>query len=63
MTEVPTHLNCPFCLAQAYTGDLSINIYGIRLQGYRCPAKHAFYIPTTEEAQSNVVTMPQKKAA
>ena len=58
----PTHLQCPYCPAQAYPAMLRGSIDGhlgyptkpVRL--YTCPQKHKFYIhPEVQEALNVVV--------
>lgn len=52
-TPRPTHLNCPWCPAQAYPlmpkenkGDHTV---------YQCPARHQFMIRVVEEEHASTV--------
>ena len=44
ITDNPTHLNCPYCPAQAYP-SVSLSLDGeTALRKYVCPAQHKFFI-------------------
>jgi len=44
-TNKPTHLNCPWCPAQAFPARCPGSTFETGyLYGYKCPAGHVFYI-------------------
>ena len=43
ITDNPTHLNCPYCPAQAYSGVRFV-MDGFSMRKYACPAQHKFFI-------------------
>ena len=45
-----SYLTCPFCPAQAYPVPTDNMLkYGYGLQGYKCPARHVFYVEQEED--------------
>jgi hypothetical protein len=47
IADNPTHLNCPWCPAQAFPGVLLV-MDDLHLRKYVCPAQHAFFIFTED---------------
>jgi len=44
IADNPTHLNCPFCPAQAYPSVRLVMEDHLSMRKYICPAQHKFFI-------------------